>query len=751
MNKKIRVRTLLIGGIFTLLFSVLVARVYYVQVVEASKLVEEAELMWKTQKTLMAKRGTIFDTKMQILAKNAQAFTVAVSPQEIHNTGIASEVVKGLSAILRKPETELLEIVTRKGADGELLQQVEVRQEGWKISPEKAEQVRELIRELKEKKQIKNPWWNGLFLIEEERRYYPKDTLASNLLGYVDLEGKPNYGIESAYNNVLMGQSGTLLYESDKFGNRLPGSKVSMKPPMDGKDIVLTLDQNIQHYLDSALEKSYKDFKAKSVTGIAMDPKTGEILAMSNYPNFNPNTYWNIPDISVFSNHAITSQYEPGSTFKLVTLAGAVAEGIFDANAKFQSGSIRVPGGVIHDHNYSGWGQISYLEGLLRSSNVAFIKLGYEEMKEQKLRDYISRFGFGQKTGIDLPGEAKGLVQFYYPSEVASATFGQGGILASPLQLVSAYAAIANGGKLMEPHIVKKINDPVTGHTLEEHKPKMIREVVSPAVAKQVNELLEKVVSDPVGTGYRARIDGYRIAGKSGTADKVISGKYSEDGTYLISFIGYAPVEDPRIVIGIFVDQPDLGGNYQRGGETTLPAFKEAMSQSLHYLGLTPDRTELQRSKQAAGAQQPLQKPGAATVVIPDVAGKPVGEAKSAGAAAGAAVEVLGGGKTAVAQYPKQGSQMAAGARMYVLTEEKEKVQVPELRGHSMRDALELCSVLGLVCEVSGEGYVYSQEAAFGVRAGGGEASASESAVRKLRLELKPAGSWLNGGDAKRQ
>ncbi|WP_166243820.1 penicillin-binding transpeptidase domain-containing protein [Paenibacillus turpanensis] len=748
MTKKIRARTLLIGGIFTLFFAVLVARVYWVQIVEASQLVEEAEQMWKTQKTLQPKRGTIFDRKDQILAKNAQAFTVAVNPQTVSNEGIADEIVKGLAPILNKPETDLLALVTKRNSNGELLRHVEIRREGWKIDPETADKVRELIAELKEEHNIQSRWWDGLFLIEDERRYYPKDSLASQILGftYLEDERKPDYGLEAAYDSFLRGVPGKLLYERDGGGMRVPGSKMTIEPPVDGKDIHLTIDQNIQHYLEAALQKSYLKYQPKSLTGIAMDPKTGEILAMANFPNFDPNQYWSIPGESVLKNHAIASVYEPGSTFKLVTLTGAINEGVFQPGSDFQSGSIKVPGAVIHDHNYVGWGKISYLEGLLRSSNVAMVKLGYETLKEEKMRSYIDLFGFGQKTGLDLPGEARGLVRFKYPADIAAATFGQGGILATPLQLVSSYAAIANGGKLMEPHIVRKVTDPATGQIIEEHQPKAIRDVVSPEVAATVSGYLEKVVSDPNGTGRKAAIEGYKVAGKTGTASKVINGKYDESGLYMISFIGYAPVEDPKIVIGIFADEPDIGGNYHNGGGVTLPAFQEAMSRSLHYLGAQP--TLAAAGDQAAAGTNAVSASNAVIemVKVPDFKGKTPGEAKKEAGVSELSIEVLGKGGTVISQYPVPGKELASGSTVYALTVDKAEAPIPDMTGQSIRDALEICTFLGISCEVTGEGYVYNQETAFGasdVEASDPAAESQGSAVRALRLELRPAGEWL--------
>lgn len=696
MTKKIKIRTLLLGGIFTLFFMAMVTRIYWVQVVDARDLVGMAQGIWEKDEVLRAQRGAIVDRNGHVLAEDGPAYTVVVDPYFIDAKKKRSEVVKGLSAILGKPEPEVDALVGKRKEDGSYFRWVEVRSEGWKIDGNLADQIKEQFKPFTSYNNLIHMYNYGIYLEEGHKRYYPSGRMASHLLGYYDKQDQAVMGLEAKYDEVLRGTPGKMLTEKDRRGNELPNAKVSLDPAVDGKTLKLTIDKQIQSYIESAIEQSYQRWKPKNISVIAADPKTGEILGMATAPNFNPNQYWEFESQSDFYNHAIGSQYEPGSTFKLVTLAAAIQEGVFRPNDMFQSGGIKVPGAVLHDHEYNGWGRISYLDGLKRSSNVAFVKLGYEMLGEQKLRDYIERFGFGTRTDVDMPGEAKGLIRFRWPSEVATATYGQGGVLVTTVQQIAAFGAIANGGRMMWPHVIKEIIDPDTG-TAEKVEPRMVREVVQESTARQVSEYLEQVVSDQkIGTGRRAYIDGYRVAGKTGTANVVVGGKYASD-RWLVSFIGYAPVEDPRIVIAVVADQPDLKGNYHLGGEVTIPVFREIMSQSLRYMGIT------ENEKGPAIEQRNV------SVTIPDLSGMNVSAVKGELDRREIAFDILGSGARVVAQFPEAGTQTGPLQRMYVLTQERSQIKTPNLQGKPLRDALELCSLLGVACRTSGEGYVVSQ------------------------------------------
>ena len=724
MNKKTKLRSLLIGGVFTLLFVSIVGRLYWVQIVDGKTLLAKAQAKWEAEDVLKPVRGLIVDRNDKVLAEDAPAYTVALNPKIIQSKGLQTSVTKGLAAILKTSddpaaiaelEDKIRKIVTKEYPTAQY-PQVELRNEGWKIDAEVADQIKQFTEELK--KQVKSSSI-GITLIEDQKRFYPGGRLASHLLGYDNKEGKPVMGLELSLDKELKGIPGFRSYEKDRTGVELPDAKVNYVPAVDGNSVKLTIDKNIQFYIESALEKVYNQYHPKSITAIAADPKTMEILGMASFPNFNPNKYWEAKQQDFFNN-AVASQYEPGSTFKIVTLAGSVQEGQFNPNDFFQSGSIAVPGNKLHDHNIVGWGPISYLEGLKRSSNVAFVKLGYEKLGQDMLRQYIKQFGFGAKTGIDVAGEVSGSVNMKYPVEYATATYGQG-LTATSIQQTAAYGAIANGGKLMWPHVVKEIYNPRTKEVIQSFEPKFVRQVVSEATAKQVSELLEQVVSDQkIGTGKKAAIEGYRVAGKTGTANVVEPGGkgYSPD-KWVISFIGFAPVEDPKILVSIIADQPDLGGDYHRGSEVAPPAFKEIVAQTLRYMGV-PSSTQ-----QAKAAEKEVK------TALPDLVGMTVEQARTAMNKYDVIVEAIGKGPKITSQSPVPGTEIGSTQRIYVTMQDKEDANIPDLTGKSLRDALEVCSFIKAKCQSSGEGYVASQTVS------------TEGDTKVVTLQLKPYNELL--------
>ncbi|TVY09602.1 penicillin-binding transpeptidase domain-containing protein [Paenibacillus cremeus] len=728
MTKKVKLRSLLVGGLFTLLFVFLVTRLYWVQVVQGAELLSMAKERWAADDELRAVRGAILDRNDKVLAEDAPAFTLALNPKTIHDKHIENDVVRGLAAILAPPqnsgaaaglEDKIRERINKKKDNGDYYTQIELGNEGWKIDADVADQINKLVEDLQKRIDGKNKSV-GILLLPESKRFYPGGKLASHILGYTSKEGKPIMGIEAQLDNFLKGTPGFLKTETDRYGVELPNSTANFQKAINGDNVRLTIDKNIQFYIENALDKVNEKWHPKSLTAIAVDPKTMEILGIANTPSFNPNRYWDTKQMSDFQNHAVASQYEPGSTFKLVTLAATVEEGLFNPTETYQSGSIQVPGRKLHDHNVTGWGKITYLEGLKRSSNVAFVKLGYEKLGETKLRQYIDKFGFGAKTNVDIPGEVPGLVNMKYPAEFATATYGQG-LTATAIQQTAAYGAIANGGKLMWPHIIKEIYNPETGEVIQKNEPQVVRQVVSEKTAKQVSDYLEGVVSDKdIGTGRKAYIEGYRIAGKTGTANLVDPGEkgYAE-GKWVISFIGYAPIEDPRILVTIIADQPDLGGDYHLGGDVAAPAFKEIVSQTLRYMGIAPSTVQQQQQIQATERDT--------RTTTPDLTGMPLDQVKSTMNKFGVTVEALGKGAKVLAQSPVPGTEIGSSQRIYVLMQEGgSDISVPDLSGKSLRDALEVCSFIKLHCSSTGEGYVTSQ-----TLDGTGDS-------RVLTLQLKP-------------
>ncbi|MBR2563604.1 MAG: PASTA domain-containing protein [Paenibacillus sp.] len=693
MVKRIKMRTLLIGGCITLFFLVLVIRIFFIQVVNGDKWQEQAAGLIDREQTIKASRGTIMDRNGNVLATDSPAYTVSVNPLLINQFGLEDEVTKKLSALLKKNESEMRALVTAKKKNGEFFQQREVRTEGYKISPELAEKVNELREELKDKYKAQN----AIVLTQESKRFYPKETLASHVLGYMSRDGKAVNGLEVSYDDVLTGTDGFLNYQKDAKGTKLPDSQDNYLPPKNGKNLKLTIDDTIQFYIEDAMKEAVAKYNPLSMTVIAADPNTMEILGMANWPTFDPNTYADTPDQKNFINHATQSIYEPGSTFKIVTLAGAVEEKMFDPNATFESKPIRIGGYTIGDNGHS-YGEISYLEGVKRSSNIAFVNLGYSMLGGERLRHYIDEFGFGKKTGIDLPSEvASPIKPLVYKSEIATAAYGHGLVQVTPIQQLAAISAVANGGKLIQPHLVKEIINPNDGST-EVVKPKVIRQVISQESSKLVSGYLEQVVADRTrGTGRNAYIEGYRVAGKTGTARKVINGEYSKSKD-VVSFIGFAPVNNPKIAMLIVIDQPAVAN--VGGGTAAAPVFKKVVSQTLQYMGVPKDTVKTTDDKTKPVVQ----------AKAPDLSGKTAKQARSQLLSSGIAYVTLGQGENVIRQYPQAGALMNVGQRIYILTEESSKMKIPDLTGESLRDALEVLSLMKVGVTVKGEGFVVKQK-----------------------------------------
>lgn len=694
MVKRIKMRTLLIGGCITLFFLVLITRIFFIQVVNGGIWQERAAGLVEREQTIKASRGTITDRNGNILATDAPAYTVSVNPKIINQLGIEDVVIDKLSSLLGKSESEMRALVTAKKQDGTFFQQREVRSEGYKINPDLAAKVEEFRKELKDDYKGQN----AIVMTQESKRYYPEETLASHLLGYMSRDGKAVNGLEVSYDEQLTGTDGYLNYQNDAKGYKLPDSQDNYLPPQNGSNLKLTIDDTIQYYIEDAMKEAVAQYNPLSMTVIAADPNTMEILGMANWPTFNPNTYAETPDQKNFINHAIQSIYEPGSTFKIVTLAGAVEEKLFDPNATFESKRVYIGGYPISDNGHA-YGRISYLEGVKRSSNIAFVNLGYNMLGGERLRHYIDQFGFGKKTGIDLPSESASPIKpLVYKSEIATAAYGHGLVQVTPIQQVAAISAIANGGKLMEPHLVKEIINPNDG-TSEVIKPKVVRQVISKESSKLVSGYLEQVVADQtIGTGRNAYIEGYRVAGKTGTARKVVNGEYSKSKD-VVSFIGFAPVNNPKIAMLIVIDQPD--GSNIGGGTAAAPVFKKIVSQTLQYMGVPKDtvKTTDKKSKTTPVVQ----------AKAPDLSGKTAKQARSQLLNAGIAYETLGQGENVIRQYPVAGAAMNPGQRIYLLTEESSKMKIPDLTGESLRDALEVLSLMKVGVTVKGEGYVVKQ------------------------------------------
>jgi penicillin-binding protein 2B len=506
-------------------------------------------------------------------------------------------------------------------------------------------------------------------------------------------------------NKYLQEKDGKITFLGDAFSRAIPANKESVEKPKHGQDVYLTIDEKIQLYLDEAMQEAAKEYEPEKITGIVADPKTGRILAMSNYPAFNPNE----KDIKNYTNFAVSYPFEPGSTMKIFTLAAAIEEGKYNGNEQFQSGSYKLPniGRPIYDHNRKGWGTITYNEGVQNSSNVAFSKLVREKLGYEKFRSYISKFGLDQKTNIDLPNEKNGSILYNYEIEKVTTAFGQGSTI-TPIQQIQAATAIANGGKMMQPYVIDKIMNPETKKVVLDNEPKVKGKPISEGTSKQVRDILETVVTE--GTGKPYMIDGYSVAGKTGTAQ--IPGK---DGKYIsgwgenvFSFIGMAPKDDPKLLVYVAVERPKVEFP-EMGSTPTANIFTSVMKSSLQYLNIQPEAKEKQnksKAKKTYGKE------------LDDYTGQSAKEAKSELEKLGMHVSVIGSGDEVIKQEPYEGAYVIKGERVILRTSGDAKM--PDLTNWSYMDILRLSKLLGLKETITGSGFAVKQNVKAGspVKAG---------------------------------
>jgi len=552
----------------TLIFIALLIRLAYVQLMIGPDLAERAEDTWRRDMVYQAKRGEVLDRNGVQLAYNISTPSVIAIPvQVVDKQGTALKLAK----VLGGSEDDILKQLSKK------VSSVYIKPSGRKITQEKAQEVRDL----------KLP---GIQIVEDNTRYYPFGTLASHVLGITGAYNQGLTGVEAKYEDGLIGLPGSVSYLSDAAGKEMPGSTEQYVKPKDGMNLELTIDSNLQMFLERELDQAMVKTQANSALAIMMDPSNGEILAMSSRPTFDPGSYKQYSQEIYNRNLPIWMTYEPGSTFKIITLAAALEEKKVDLKYDyfFDSGFIDVSGAKLRCWKRGGHGSESFLQVVENSCNPGFVVMG-QRLGKETLFDYINKFGFGKKTGIDLGGEENGILfklSRVGPVELATTSFGQG-VSVTPIQQVAAVAAAINGGTLYEPHVGKAWISPVTGEVVEEIKPKEVRRVISESTSKMVREALESVVAK--GTGRPAFIDGYRVGGKTGTAQKVINGRYSPS-EHIVSFIGFAPADNPRLLVYVAVDNPQ---GIQFGGVVAAPIVQNILRDSLKYLKVEPDMNQL--------------------------------------------------------------------------------------------------------------------------------------------------------------
>ena len=546
-DKHFRIRLVVL--FITLLLIAVILKVFYIQVFQYQKLNSLANDLWQRNLPITADRGLILDRNGKVLASNITTTSLYLVPNQIKDK---ETVAKTLSEILKVSYEEMYKHVSKKTSIER------VHPEGRQLSFEIADKINSYN-------------YDGVYLLKEAKRYYPYNELLSHVLGYVGIDSQGLSGLELKYDKELTGTSGSIKYYSDAKGNRLKKAE-EYTEPTSGNNIYLTIDLDLQQAIERELDNAVDKYNPEHALAIAMNPKTGEILGMSSRPSYNPNDYQTYTQEVLSRNLPIWMTYEPGSTMKITTLAAAINENVVNlfTDTFYDSGSINVDGATIHCWKAGGHGAQTFLNVVENSCNPGFVNLGFRLGKE-KLFKYIHNLGFGEKTGIDLTGEATGIL-FNLDKvgnvELATTAFGQG-VSVTPIQQVRSVSAIVNGGTLYQPYIVKKIENTTTKETISEVNPIAIRRVISEETSSLVRFALENVVAH--GSGRNAYIENYRIGGKTGTAQKVSNGRYMV-GNYILSFIGFLPADAPEIVLYVAIDNPK--GVTQYGGVVAAPIAK---------------------------------------------------------------------------------------------------------------------------------------------------------------------------------
>lgn len=616
-----------------LIFAVIEVRLGYVQFVLGGQLTSLAKDLWSRNIPFEPKRGEIVDRNGEKLATNVSAPSVFIIPRQVENP---AETAQKLASVLNMPTEKAYQYVTKK----EMI--VRVHPEGRKISDEKAQEIRSL--NLK-----------GVYIAEDSKRYYPFNSLLAHVLGFTGIDNQGLSGLELYYDRQLKGQKGYVKFYSDAKGKRMPNEVEEYMPPVDGLNLKLTIDAKIQSIIERELDIAESKYNPDGIIAIAMNPNNGEILGMASRPTFDPTKYQHVDPKVYNRNLPIWSTYEPGSTFKIITLAAALEEKKVDLYREhfYDPGYVKVAGATLRCWKKGGHGDQTFLEVVQNSCNPGFVELG-QRLGTSTLFEYIKKFGFGEKTGIDLAGEGSGILfqeSQVGPVELATTAFGQG-VSVTPIQQVAAVSAAINGGVLYTPNIAKEWIDPDTRDVVSRKTPEAKRRVISEETSKQIRAALESVVAK--GTGRGAFVEGYRVGGKTGTAQKAAPGGGYLTNNHIVSFIGFAPADNPQIVVYVAVDNPK--GTVQFGGVVAAPIVGTIIKDSLRQLGVKP------RTKQMEKKETWLDEK---FVTVPDVLG--LSKQELAEQLVNLKLDVNGDGKVVVQQSPKAGVKVKEGSTVRIL------------------------------------------------------------------------------------
>lgn len=687
-----RKRLLALLLMVTIILVALITRIGYIQLVWGNELQVKALDQWTRTLDVYPQRGIIYDRNKVVLAQSASADSIAARPSQLADP---KDTADKLAAILQLDAEELHKKLSDKG-----------KSEVWikrQLTKEESKQIREL--------NIK-----GIYFTEEPKRYYPHGNLASHILGFTMKYAEPGEGVkgqeglELYYDKYLKGIPGQIVMETDAKGRETPTNVERLIPPIDGWNIILTIDQTIQYFAEKAVADAMDNYQANKVYCIVMDPKTGDILAMANRPDFDPNNpprelgYEGMEQF--VKNISVKDNMDPGSTFKIITVASALEEGVVNLNSTFNDPGYRmVDGQRIKCWRAGGHGHQNLYEVVQNSCNPAFMDMSLG-LGVKRFYDYLEAFGFGSRTGIDIAGEERGVVmseESVKNVDLARMGFGQA-IAVTPLQLINAVSAVVNGGYLMEPRLVKALEfDDGTEKVYQEIEPVKVRQVISQKTSDIMRDILLSVVNE--GSGRNAYIPGYRVGGKTGTAQKYNPGGGIKQGAVVSSFIGFAPADDPQVAVLFMVDEPQVAVDF--GSVVAAPYVKTIMEDTLKYLGVEPifdDKTKEQTK----------------TVEVPDVTGMTLTEAARELRNIGLSYLAESTGTVVREQMPLPGAEVMINTTVLLYTGsesddsneqgEEQLIEVPDLTKMSVREVNNILTSQGLQLLIDGSGMSVSQD-----------------------------------------
>lgn len=684
MSTKKRIKAM--AALFLAGVMVLTIRLFWIQFVRGNKYKFLASQQQTRDSVITAKRGTIYDRNMKVLAQSASAERVTINPQEIEKYKNQEKVVEVLVKYLGADDADVRKKIARIDRQSVVI----------------AKQVEKSVADNLRKENVR-----GIYFEEDTKRYYPYGSLAAQVIGFTGADNQGLEGLENVLDDELSGVDGRIVAAKDVANNEMPFKYENYIPAQDGKGVVLTIDEVVQRYTEKHLQQAYEEnLLGNGGAAIVMDPNTGEILAMAVVPTYDLNEPRVITDqllleqldaleteteeeydkaysaaiTKMWRNKAVVDSYEPGSTFKTLVAASALENGVAKVSDSFVCTGVRhVANRDIHCWKREGHGEQSFAQGVMNSCNPMFMEIG-ARLGAKEFEKYFKAFGLTEKTGFTIPGESSGTFHDSLSSvDLATSSFGQT-FTVTPLQMVSAVSAVVNGGNLIKPTIIKAYTDK-NGNTVENFEPEIVRNVISEQTSARMREILEQVVSE--GTGKGAYVNGFRIGGKTGTSEKLPRGS----NKYIASFVGFAPADKPQLVCLLMLDEPNAGAT--GGGAIAAPAVGRIFEDVLPYLGYEPQYTE--------------ETAQAISVTVPNITGLTVEKATDKLVNLGLSISIKGNGETITNQIPETGTKLHKGSVVIAYTQHEEKKGtciVPSVVGMTYDNALSAIKNAKLTMEI---------------------------------------------------